>query len=177
MSELSFTGKKILVVGGAGFVGSNLVLQLQEHAAREIIVVDNLLSAEADNVPEGNDTICRGSITDDSSLASLPDDLDFAFHLSCYHGNQSSIADPVADHENNTFTSLKLFERLKEIRTLQKVVYAAAGCAVAEKVYGEAEATREDAPVSLFHDSPYSCRNLSGSFTATIIGAGTVCRL
>ena len=163
MSELSFTGKKILVVGGAGFVGSNLVLQLQEHAAREIIVVDNLLSAEADNVPEGNDVrFVEGSITDDSILAALPADLDFAFHLSCYHGNQSSIADPVADHENNTFTSLKLFERLKEIRTLQKVVYAAAGCAVAEKVYGEAEATREDAPVSLFHDSPYSVSKLIG---------------
>ena len=89
-------------------------------------------------------------------------DLDYVFHLACYHGNQSSIRDPLADHDNNTLTSLKLFERLKDITSLQKVVYAAAGCAVAEKTYGEAQATKEDAPVSLFHDSPYSISKLIG---------------
>jgi nucleoside-diphosphate-sugar epimerase len=92
----------------------------------------------------------------------LPANLDYAFHLACYHGNQSSIADPLADHENNTLTSLKLFERLKGIGSLRKVVYAAAGCAVAEKTFEGAEATREDAPVSLFHDSPYSISKLIG---------------
>jgi nucleoside-diphosphate-sugar epimerase len=45
---------------------------------------------------------------------------------------------------------------------LRKVVYAAAGCAVAEKTFGEARATPEDAPVSLFHDSPYSISKLIG---------------
>jgi nucleoside-diphosphate-sugar epimerase len=82
--------------------------------------------------------------------------------LACYHGNQSSIHDPLADHENNTLTTLKLFERLKDIKTLKKVVYSAAGCAVAEKTFGGAAATREDAPVSLHHDSPYSISKLVG---------------
>ena len=45
-----------------------------------------------------------------------------------YHGNQNSIADPLADHENNLLTTLKLFERLKGFSRLQKVVYAGAGC-------------------------------------------------
>ena len=103
-----------------------------------------------------------GTITDDAILANLDDDLDYAFHLACYHGNQSSIRNPLADHDNNTLTSLKLFERLKDIASLQKVVYAAAGCAVAEKTYGQAQATKEDAPVSLFHDSPYSISKLIG---------------
>ena len=88
--------------------------------------------------------------------------LDYAFHLACYHGNQSSIANPLADHENNTLTTLKLFERLKDIESLRKVVYAAAGCAVAEKTYDDAVATTEEAPVSLFHDSPYSISKLIG---------------
>ena len=54
--------------------------------------------------------------------------------MSCFHGNQSSIFDPIKDHQNNSITSLKLFEWLHKVKTLKKVVYAA-GCAVAEKVW------------------------------------------
>jgi len=163
MSKESFKAAKILVVGGAGFVGSNLLRQLLERDPREILVVDNLLSSEESNLPEASTvTFIHGSITDDSILSALPDDIDFAFHLACYHGNQSSIADPLADHENNTLTSLKLFERLKDVPTLRKVVYSAAGCAVAEKTFDDAVATKEDAPISLFHDSPYSISKLIG---------------
>ncbi len=163
MIQETFKNKKILVVGGAGFVGSNLILKLLENEPAEVLVVDNLLSSEACNVPIApNVRFVYGSITDDAILRSIPNDLDYAFHLACYHGNQSSIANPLADHENNTLTSLKLFERLKDIKNLQKVVYAAAGCAVAEKTFGDAQATTEDAPVSLFHDSPYSISKLIG---------------
>ena len=159
----SFNGATVLVVGGAGFVGSNLVRLLLEQAPARVIIVDNLLSADASNVPDDpRIEFIRRSITDDAVLAALPQDLDYTFHLACYHGNQSSIADPLADHENNTLTTLKLFERLKDVRSLQKVVYAAAGCAVAEKTFDGATATKEDAPVSLFHDSPYSISKLIG---------------
>jgi nucleoside-diphosphate-sugar epimerase len=92
----------------------------------------------------------------------LPEDLDLVFHLACYHGNQSSIADPLADHENNTLTTLKLFDRLKNFKKIKKIIYAAAGCAVAEKTFDNAAPTSEDAPVSLFHDSPYSISKLIG---------------
>src|SRR5215475_10213019 len=136
MGSQTFCGAKILVVGGAGFVGSNLVRLLREQKPARVIIVDNLLSADISNVPEGDDVDFRlGSIADDAILADLPSDLDYVFHLACYHGNQSSIADPLADHANNTLTTLKLFERLKELPALRKVVYAAAGCAVAEKTF------------------------------------------
>ncbi|MEO8187620.1 MAG: NAD-dependent epimerase/dehydratase family protein [Burkholderiaceae bacterium] len=158
-----FESARILVVGGAGFVGSNLVLKLIEHNPREIVVVDNLLSSEASNVPDDPRVkFVLGSITDESILRRLPDDLDYAFHLACYHGNQSSIADPIADHDNNTLTSLKLFDRLKDISALKKVVYAAAACAVAEKTFDTPTATTEDQPVTLYHDSPYSISKIVG---------------
>lgn len=161
--SLTFANARILVVGGAGFVGSNLVHQLLQEEPREIIVVDNLLSSDVSNIPA--DTKVRfvfGSITDEKILANLPQDLDFAFHLACYHGNQSSIANPLADHDNNTLTSLKLFDRLKDIRGLKKVVYAAAACAVAEKTYDTPTATTEEQPVTLYHDSPYSISKIIG---------------
>lgn len=164
MDTFSFANRKVLVVGGAGFVGSNLCHRLlADHDPAQLWVVDNLLSADPINLPD--DSRLRflfGSIADDRILKQLPADLDVVFHLACYHGNQSSIADPLADHANNTLTTLKLFDHLAGNEALKKVVYAAAGCAVAEKTFDNAKATLEDAPVSLFHDSPYSISKLVG---------------
>ena len=159
----SFADQNILVVGGAGFVGSNLVRLLLRDRPRRVTIVDNFLSSDPVNVPD--DPMVRlvaGSITSDRVLRELDEDLDYAYHLACFHGNQASIHDPLMDHENNTLTSLKLFERLREMKSLKKVVYSAAGCAVAAKTFDGATATAEDAPVSLFHDSPYSISKLIG---------------
>ena len=155
---------KILITGGVGFVGSNLAHYLLDNfQVKEIVIVDNLISSDLFNL--SNDkrvNFLFGSITDDKILQKIPKDISYVFHLSCYHGNQSSIQNPLDDHANNTLTSLKLFELLSIFDHLEKVVYAAAGCAVAEKKYGEVGPTSEDATVSLFHDSPYSISKLVG---------------
>lgn len=152
-----------LVVGGAGFVGSNLVLMLLEEGVGQVYIVDNLLSSEATNIPaDSRVKFVYGSIADQRVLNKLPRKFDFVWHLSCFHGNQSSIHDPIADHENNTLTSLMLFDHLSKYSDIKKVVYAAAGCAVAEKTYSDSRATPENAPISLFHDSPYSISKIIG---------------
>lgn len=163
MTHPEFSGKRVLVVGGAGFVGSNLSHMLLQSDVKSLTIVDNFMSSEQVNVPVDPRThLILGSIADDFVLQQIPIDIDYVWHLACYHGNQSSIFDPIADHDNNNITSLKLFEFLSYRKNVTKVVYSAAGCAVAEKTYGEPTATLEDAPVSLFHDSPYSISKLVG---------------
>ncbi len=157
---------RVLVVGGAGFVGSQLVKRLLSEGA-SVHVVDNLISSERWSIPEHQDaSFTEGSIADDAILKSLEDTYDAVFHLATYHGNQSSIHDPLADHENNTLTTLKLFERLKDFRRVKKIVYSGAGCAVAEKTFGEATACQEVDVVSLDMDSPYSMSKIFGEFYA-----------
>lgn len=161
--DMDFSKAHVLVVGGAGFVGSNLVHQLIKHDLATLTIVDNLISSDISNVPDdARVQFIYGSIADDAVLAQLPKQLDYVFHLACYHGNQSSIADPMADHDNNTITSLKLFDHLSRYKGLKKVVYAAAACAVAEKTYDAPTATTEEQPVSLYHDSPYSISKIIG---------------
>ncbi len=163
---MEFTGRRALVTGGAGFVGSNLVRLLLEQGAAHIHIVDNLLSAVRENVPDDRRVVfTEASITDDRVLSALRDEYDYVFHLCTYHGNQSSIHDPLADHENNTLTTLKLYEAIKRFGNIKKVVYSGAGCAVAEKTFGEAAATEETDLVSLHHnDSPYSMSKIFGEF-------------
>ena len=166
MSELQgFTNTKVVIVGGAGFVGSNLTRLLLRQSAANITIIDNFLSAVHENVPNDERvTLLKGSITDDAILAKIDDSFDYVFHLSTYHGNQSSIHNPLADHENNTLTTLKLYEHLKSLKNIKKVVYSAAGCAVAEKTDDKVCATNEEAPISLDMDSPYSISKIIGEF-------------
>lgn len=162
-----FENTNVLVVGGAGFVGSNLVKLIFKHSndTAKVTVVDNLMSSEKFNLPENrNLTFVEGSITDDKVLGSIKDEFDYVFHLATYHGNQSSIFDPLADHENNTLTTLKLLERIKSFKKMKKVVYSSAGCSVAKKTFDDAVATTEESPIEIKQDSPYSISKIIGEF-------------
>ena len=158
-------GARLLVVGGAGFVGSNLVQAALADGCDSVVIVDNLLSAERANIPADRRVeLIEGSIADDVILARLPDRFDYVFHLATYHGNQSSIANPIADHDNNLVTTLKLYERVKTWRRARKVVYAASGCTLAAHTWDQAEATTEDGAVPFDLDSPYQISKVVGEF-------------
>ena len=138
----------------------------------EIIVVDNFLSSNRTDVLDmPGVAVVEGSIADDDVLRQLPDAVDTVFHLATYHGNQSSIYSPLADHQNNLLTTLKLFDRLSAQGGIRRVVYASAGCTVAEKTYGPARLTREDDPVSLHLDSPYQISKIAGEMYANYFHA------
>lgn len=163
----TFNDATVLVVGGAGFVGSNLCCRILRDRPRRLIIVDNLLSADISNVPRRSEVeFIPDSITEDRVLYTLPCDIDYIFHLATYHGNQSSIADPLADHENNVLTTVKLLECARRFRALRKIVYSSAGCTVAQKTFEEADATTEEDPVSLYLDSPYQISKIIGEFYA-----------
>jgi UDP-glucose 4-epimerase len=158
-------GRRLLVVGGAGFVGANLVRRVLAEDAAAVTVVDNLLSAERWAVPDDpRVTFLEGSIADDAVLAELGPGYDQVYHLATFHGNQNSIAEPLLDHENNLLTTIKLFERLRGLTVDGRVVYSASGCSLAEKTDEDPTAVTEDGPVPLDHDSPYQISKVAGEF-------------
>jgi UDP-glucose 4-epimerase len=162
----SFDNNKILIVGGLGFIGTNLTKMLLGNNRRlSITVVDNLLSSELINLSNDDRiTFIKGSISDNNILRLIQDEYNYIFHLATYHGNQSSIANPLVDHQNNTLTTLKLYEKVKSFKLLKKVVYAASGCSIAKKTFDSAVATQEDDPVDIKQDSPYSISKIIGEF-------------
>lgn len=161
-----FENSTVLIVGGAGFVGSNLArILLSTNDNLAIDIIDNLLSSEKFNIPaDSRINFIEGSISDDEIVLNLEDKYDYIFHLATYHGNQSSIHNPLADHQNNTLTTLKLFDKIKDFSKLIKVIYSSAGCSVAKKTFDDASPTTEEDPIELKQDSPYSISKIIGEF-------------
>ena len=160
-----FRGERALVAGGAGFVGSNLVRRLLAEEAGQVVVVDNLLSAERDNIPADDRVrFVEGSIADPLVLESLDDDFDYVWHLATYHGNQSSIANPLEDHENNLITTLRLLERMRDFKRMRRLVYSASGCVLAPHTFDDAKPVEEDGDAPFDLDSPYQISKIVGEF-------------
>ena len=129
--EFFLKNQKILVVGGAGFVGSNLCHKLINYDIKFLTIVDNLISSSVDNLPiDKRVNFIKGSISNDKVLKKIGSKFDYVFHLATYHGNQSSICSPIQDHENNLLTTLKLCELFKEQKELKSFIYYSAGCVV-----------------------------------------------
>ena len=158
----AFDHARILVVGGAGFVGSNLVKELMATSSAYVLIVDNLLSAERFNVPLATKVdFVEGSIASDAVLRQLPTDLDYVFHLAGYQGQQNSIANPLADHENNTVATIKLCEFLKTNRSLKRMVYVSGDCVLPERTDRSFKGAPDDDPISLWLKGPHQISKLA----------------
>ena len=136
-------GKRVLVTGGAGFIGSELVRQL---AARGLTVrvVDNLVNGRRENldgVLGQNAELVVADVRDVESMASLVRDVDTIFHLACL-GVRHSIHSPVENHEVNASATLGLLNTARS-SGVKRFVYVSSS-----EVYGTARTTpiTEDHP-------------------------------
>lgn len=156
---------KHLLIGGNGFVGRNLTQHLLEDSSLDgkILVIDNLLSSDRDQVIQDERV---DFLEEDAGLEStfntLPSTIENIYLLNCLHGNQSSLHNPILDLDNSLRPIITTLEWVRRRNPEAKVVYAGAGCAVAEKTWDTPEAVTETDRVSLDHDSPYSISKLTG---------------
>ncbi len=119
---------KILVTGGAGFIGSNLVDALVEQG-HEVSVVDDLSSGDKTNLnPRAK--FFELSLNDKKlSKVFVNQKPDAVFHLAAQIDVRKSVADPVWDAECNIIGSLKLLELCREHKT-KKIIFSSTGGAI-----------------------------------------------
>jgi len=159
-ADHTFRGRTVLVTGGAGCIGSNLVAALAAGGAARILVLDNLSSASRWNVPDHPAIrFLEGSVLDDQALrgayAQRPD---YVYHLAALFANQNSVDHPEQDLMVNGLGTLKMLQ-FAHLAGVRRFIYASSGCSV----YGsKAPLPLKEDFVSIDLDTPYQITKLLG---------------
>lgn len=156
----NYIGKRVLVTGGAGCIGSNLVQALVKADVERIIVLDDFSSSSRWNLPTHPEVaLINGSILCEENLRkAFSEKPQYVFHLAAHFANQNSVDHPETDLMVNGLGTLKMLE-YSNLTGVEKFVFASSGCSV----YGnQAPLPLEEDFVSLHLDTPYQIHKLLG---------------
>jgi len=107
--------KKVLVTGGAGFIGSHIVDRLVDLGA-DVVVLDDLSSGKLENLSQSQEKIkfIKGDIRDEKDLEAALDGVDAVSHQAAWRSVPKSVDKPWEYNEVNVGGTLKLFLKAKE---------------------------------------------------------------
>jgi UDP-glucose 4-epimerase len=147
------SSKRILITGGAGFIGSHLAEELVK-AGHSVKILDDFSTGSVNNIlglfNYKNFNMIRGSITDKELLAKATSDVDVIFHLAAQIHVDRSIIEPRHTFDINTLGTLDILDNAMEKR-IELVVYASTS-----EVYGTAKYVPMDEDHPLNPASPYA---------------------
>lgn len=121
----------MLVTGGAGFIGSNLVKYVNRRRPKwSVSVIDDLSSGFKSNLNGADCELFEASVLDSDALENAMRPVDYVVHLAALGSVQRSIDNPVATHEANVTGTLRVLEASRKFRSKYVVV------ASSSSVYG-----------------------------------------
>ena len=145
--------KRVLVTGGAGFIGSHLTEDLVKNG-HSVKILDDFSTGSVNNIMElfnyKNFKMIRGSITDRELVAKAASDVDAIFHLAAQVHVDRSVIEPRRTFEVNTTGTLNVLDAALE-NDIELVAYASTS-----EVYGSAKYTPMDEDHPLNPASPYA---------------------
>ncbi len=149
---------KVIVTGGAGFIGSNLAEELARK--HEITVIDNLSTGKMENLNTFIRKInfIRGSITDLNMLKDAFSGADTVFHQAAIPSVQRSVDSPLASNEANIDGTLNVLVAARDCG-VRKVVYASSSSA-----YGNTPTLPKREEMKPSPLSPYAVSKLAGEY-------------
>lgn len=151
---------RVLVTGGAGFIGSHLVdvLLAKGHKIR---VLDNLSTGKVTNLPVDNADLelVIGDVADAAVVDQAMRDCDAVVHLAAVASVQASVNDPVATHQANFVGTLNVCQSMLKAG-VKRVVFASSAATYGHN--GEGAAIDEDTPKSPL--TPYASDKLASEY-------------
>ena len=156
----AFNGKIVLVTGGAGAIGSNLVKALNNLETKKIIIIDDLSSSYEWNIPiSPKIAFIKGNILDDEKLKwAFRDKPQIVYHLAAHFANQNSVDNPETDLMVNGMGTLKVLEHA-HLTGVERFIYASSGCGI----YGaDSKMPFEEHDISMKLYTPYQVTKMLG---------------
>jgi UDP-glucose 4-epimerase len=151
---------KVLITGGAGFIGSHIVEHLQNQA--EIRVLDNLCSGFKRNLDGLRHEFISGSILDRELVRRAVQGVDYIFHLAALTSVPESLQKPVEYAEVNTCGTLVLLEEAARAKVKKLVLSSSAA------IYGDGPVLPKVETLPPEPKSPYAVTKLDGEFYCNI---------
>ncbi len=155
MNDVTPAAKKVLITGGAGFIGSHVAEQCLA-AGYNVHVLDNLSSGSAENVPAGAHFHALDLRDDAVAALFAREQFPIVIHHAAQLDVRRSVADPVYDADINVLGFLKLMEAGRQYG-LQRLVFASTGGAI----YGETATLPQFETNPLQPESPYGITKLA----------------
>ena len=150
----------VLVTGGAGFIGSNLVdaLLAKGHSVR---ILDDMSTGKRSNLPMDNPKVelIEGDVADASLVTRVMAGCSAVVHLAAVASVQASVDDPVRTHQSNFIGTLNVCEGMREAG-IKRVIFASSAAVYGNN--GEGESIVEDTPKAPL--TPYASDKLSSEY-------------
>ncbi|MBA3631282.1 MAG: SDR family oxidoreductase [Acidobacteria bacterium] len=165
---------KILVTGGAGFIGSTLADELIRQGAK-VTILDNLITGFRENLEEiqGDFEFIEGDLNDDDTLTKSLKDVEVVFHQAALPSVPRSVENPVETHQACVNGTFNLLLKSKE-DGVRRVIYAASSSAYGDQKTLPKVETMLPEPLS-----PYAAAKLMGEYYAQVFsrvyGLETIC--
>lgn len=154
---------KVLVTGGAGFIGSHIVEHFQDRA--EVRVLDNLCSGFKRNLSGLRCKFFRGSILDRHLVRQAVKGVDCIFHLAAMISVPESMQKPVECAETNTIGTLVVLEEAARAKVKKLVLSSSAA------IYGDNPVVPKIETMLPEPKSPYAISKLDGEFYCRMFAA------
>lgn len=163
---MNLTGKRVLVTGGAGFIGSHLCRELAKGGNR-IVILDDLSTGKKENIESilGERVIfIQGSVVELPLLRELFQNIDTVYHLAALASVPQSLDNPLATHEVNLTGTLNVLLAARDIG-VRKVVYSSSSA-----IYGDSPVSPKVENMPPDPQSPYAVTKLAGEYYCSVFG-------
>jgi nucleoside-diphosphate-sugar epimerase len=150
---------KVLVTGGAGFIGSNLAEQLIADGAK-VVIIDNFVTGFRENLEEitGNFDFIEGDLNDNDRLEAALEGVEIVFHQAALPSVPRSVDNPAETHQACVNATFNLLLKAKD-KGVRRLVYAASSSA-----YGDQPTLPKVETMRPEPRSPYAAAKLVGEY-------------